>query len=363
MTDGPKSCRMRIASGLHAGVEQVLAEGEHTFGSGTAADFVLVDDGLQPLHFKVHVGAYSARIEALAEPCTVKGVGALEVGESCDRQLPVAITVGACRVEFTGLTAGAKQPGARGPAQLLRVVQRHPVLSLGGLTTVVALSSVAAQMSASERAAPLQPRPFVAAASSSTSDGPSSAQALPPSASQVAALPNPQVAAPPGALAVAPPGKRPAAPQNTTAPERDGQARVRAESVQPSQVASDAAMALKRDIEKAGLLSIALESGSGVVRASGTVEPGAAGQWLALQQQFDERYMGEITLINGVTLKAEKLPALDIQAVWRGANPHVVIRGQRYSVGAVLDNGWAVKLIELDRVVLERQGRQVAVQF
>jgi hypothetical protein len=32
-------------------------------------------------------------------------------------------------------------------------------------------------------------------------------------------------------------------------------------------------------------------------------------------------------------------------------------------VGAVLDNGWAVKLIELDRVVLERQGRQVAVQF
>jgi type III secretion protein D len=348
MTDAPKSCRMRIASGLHAGVEQVLAEGEYTFGSGTAADFVLVDDGLQPLHFKVHLGAYSARIEPLAEPCTVDGVGSLDVGENCDRQLPVAITVGACRVEFAGLTAGAKQLGARGPAQLLRVVKRHPALSLGGLTTVVALSSVAAQMSASERAAPLQPRPGVATASSSTSDGPLSGRArTTPSSSQVAALPNRQVAAPP----------------STTAPERDAQARAREKSAQSNQIASEAAKALKRDIEKAGLLNIALESGSGVVMASGTVDPDAAGQWLALQQQFDERYLGEIAVINGVTLKAEKLPTFDIQAVWRGANPHVVIRGQKYLVGAVLDNGWAIKRIEADRILLERQGRQVALQY
>jgi type III secretion protein D len=344
MTDAPKSCRMRIASGLHAGVEQPLAEGEHTFGSGPDADFVLVDDGLQPLHFKVHLGAYIARIEALSEPCAVDGVGSLEAGESCDRQLPVAITVGTCRVELTGVAARAKHPGAGGSAPLFRVVPRHPALLLGGLTTVVVLSSVAARMPASERAALLQPGAVVAATSSSTRDGPSSGPALTtPPASQVAALPT--------------------APQSATVPERDVQARVRAKSAQPSQVATEAAMALKRDIDKAGLLSIALEPGSGVVRASGTVEPDAAGRWLALQQQFDEHYMGEITLINGVTLKAEKLPALDIQAVWRGANPHLVIRGQKYSVGAVLDNGWSVKRIEPDRILLERQGRQVAVQY
>jgi type III secretion protein D len=353
MTDAPKSCRMRIASGLHAGVEQVLAEGEYTFGSGTAADFVLVDDGLQPLHFKVHLGAHGARIEALAEPCTVDGVGTLEAGESCDRQLPVAITVGGCRVDFAGL--GAKQPGAPGPASLFGAVQRHPLLSLGGLAAMGALSSLAAQISASERPALLQPGAGVAAASSPTSDGRSAGRArTTPSSSQVAALPSPQVAAPPGAQAVAPPGNRPAAPQSTTA---------RAKPVLPSQVASEAATAFKRDIEKAGLLNIALEPGSGVVTASGTVEPDAAGQWLALQQRFDERYMGEITVINGVTVKAEKLPVLEVQAVWRGPNPHVVIRGQKYLVGAVLDNGWAVKRIEPDRILLERQGRQLAVQY
>jgi len=358
MTDGPKSCRMRIASGLHAGVEQVLAEGEYTFGSGTAADFVLADDGLQSLHFKVHLCAHSARIEALAEPCTVDGVGSLEVGESCDRQLPVAIAVGACRVDFAGL--GAKQPGTPGPASLFGAVQRHPVLSLGALAAMGVLSSLAAQISASERPALLQPGAGVAAASSSTSDGPPSGRGLPPS--RVAALPNPQVAAPRGAQAVGPPGNRTSAPPSATAPERDAPAGVREKSVH-SQIASEAAKAFKRDIEKAGLLNIALEPGSGVVTASGTVQPDAAGQWLALQQQFDERYMGEITLINGVTPKAEKLPALDIQAVWRGANPHLVIRGQRYSVGAVLDNGWTVKRIEPDRILLERQGRQVAVQY
>jgi type III secretion protein D len=331
MTDAPKSCRMRIASGLHAGVEQVLAEGEYTFGSGTAADFVLVDDGLQPLHFKVQLGAYSARIEALAEPCAVDGVGSLDVGESCDRQLPVAIAVGACRVELASPTVGAKQP-ARGSAQLLRVVQRHPALSLGGLTTVVALSSLAAQMSASERVAPLQPRSVIAAATPPAGVGPSSGQAL------------------------APPASRAAAPR-VAAPERDAEARV------PSRVASEAAKALKVDIEKAGLLSIALEAGAGVVAASGTVEPDAAAQWLALQQRFDERFLGEITLINGVTLKAEKPPAVEVQAVWLGANPHLVIRGQKYPVGSVLDNGWAVKRIEPERVVLERQGRQIAVRY
>jgi hypothetical protein len=324
MADVPKSCRMRIASGLHAGVEQVLAGGEHTFGSGTTADFVLLDDGLEPLHFTVRLYDGRARIEALAEPCDVDGIGSLDAGESCECKLPVGIAVGACRVEFTGLTAHNTLPNAFGPSQLLGSVQRHPMPYLVGLTAVVALGIVGARISTWERSPTVRSQTIAAAAS---------------------------------------PSSRVGAPANAAVRQGDTQVDAGRKPARPRPAPDEVVKALKRELEEAGLLNIAVEAGSGVVAASGTVTPDAAAQWLVLQRRFDERYLGEITLINDVAVQAEQLPALQIEAVWRGPNPHLIIRGEKYPEGSVLESGWAVKHIEAERVVLERHGRRVTIRY
>ena len=107
-----------------------------------------------------------------------------------------------------------------------------------------------------------------------------------------------------------------------------------------------------------------VEAGPGVVTAAGTVEPGATARWQSIQQWFDERFAGEITLVNGVDVKAEKMPvSLGIEAVWRGEPSHLIIRGQKYLEGAVLDGGWTIHRIEAERVILQRDGRLVAVRY
>ena len=71
-----------------------------------------------------------------------------------------------------------------------------------------------------------------------------------------------------------------------------------------------------------------------------------------------------IRCVAGAFSAPEKLPAsLGIEGVWRGPQPYIVVRGQRYLVGAVVDGGWAIRGIEADRVMLEREGRLVAMRF
>jgi type III secretion protein D len=125
-----------------------------------------------------------------------------------------------------------------------------------------------------------------------------------------------------------------------------------------------AAAALTQQVSEAGLLNVHVGAGAGAVAATGTIEPAMAGRWQAIQKDFDERFGGEVTLVNSVAAKAERLPAsLGIEGVWRGPQPYIVMRGQRYLVGAVVDGGWAIRGIERDRVMLEREGRLVAMRF
>ncbi len=100
------------------------------------------------------------------------------------------------------------------------------------------------------------------------------------------------------------------------------------------------------------------------VTATGSVEPALATRWEALQRAFDERVLGEVTLVNSVAVRTERQPvSLSIEGVWQGAQPYIVLRGQRYFVGALVEGGWAIRAIDQDRVMLERDGRLVAMRF
>ena len=80
-----------------------------------------------------------------------------------------------------------------------------------------------------------------------------------------------------------------------------------------------AADAMRAEIERMGILNVVVEPGTGIVAATGTIDPKAAAQWQTVQRWFDERFEGDITLVNGVTVKTEKVPvSLSIEGVWRG---------------------------------------------
>jgi type III secretion protein D len=68
--------------------------------------------------------------------------------------------------------------------------------------------------------------------------------------------------------------------------------------------------------------------------------------------------------VSAVTTKEEKAPSsIAVEAVWRGSLPYLLISGQKYFVGALLDDGWTVDRIEEGRVLLSRNGRLAALPY
>ncbi|WP_027168288.1 hypothetical protein [Mesorhizobium sp. WSM3224] len=131
-----------------------------------------------------------------------------------------------------------------------------------------------------------------------------------------------------------------------------------------SETTMAAAEDLQQEVDRAGLLNIKIGSAKGVVTAEGTVTSASATSWQQVQQWFDHHTKGALTLVNGVITKDEKAPsAIAVEAVWRGPSPYVVINGEKYFVGALLDDGWTVDRIEDSRVLLNRNGRLASLPY
>jgi type III secretion protein D len=84
-----------------------------------------------------------------------------------------------------------------------------------------------------------------------------------------------------------------------------------------------------------------------------------------LQRWFDTEWNGRAVLINRTAIQtSEPPPALAIEAVWRGKPAsYVLVAGERFLEGAMLDGGWVIQRIEEDSVMLRRQNRLVAVRY
>jgi len=58
------------------------------------------------------------------------------------------------------------------------------------------------------------------------------------------------------------------------------------------------------------------------------------------------------------------MPTLGLQAIWYGDHPYIITaQGERYYQGAVLDNGWVVREIAADRLLLAKGGDTVALNY
>jgi hypothetical protein len=320
----PSNClTMSIESGLYAGSSHEFTPGRYTIGSSVDADIVLMEADVEPLHAVIDASGPEIQVEALAGRISVGAQKHLATGARQIVAMPLRMNIGAVRLHFSRANDLGPQSrgGPFGPS-----TSRSRLLMGVGLVSIVSIGLMMHSMadvpiSQTTGAFHGDVRPVLLASTANVPD------VLP---AEVA---------------------RGAVPR-----EREGD------------LASDkvkaAADAMRAEVERMGILNVLIEPGVGIVAATGTIDPKAAAQWQTVQRWFDERFEGDITLVNGVSIKTEKVPvSLSIEGVWRGDHPHLLIRGQKYLEGAMLDGGWAIERIESEKVLLRREGKLVAVRY
>ena len=325
----PSNClTMSIESGLYAGSSHEFAPGRYTIGSSVDADIVLMETDVEPLHVLIDATGPEIQVEALAGKISVGAQKHLATGARQVVAMPLRMNIGAVQLHFSrvGDSAPQSQGGPVGTS-----TSRSRLVMGVGLASVV---SIALMMHS------LADVPISQTAGALHAD---LRQMLLASAANPADI---RLAAVTGDAVLREHEGGPSIPD-------PGSDTVRA-----------AADAMRAEVERMGILNVQVEPGVGIVAATGTIDPKAAAQWQTVQRWFDERFEGDITLVNGVSVRAEKVPvSLSIEGVWRGDHPHLLIRGQKYLEGAMLDGGWAIERIEAEKVLLRREGKLVAVRY
>jgi hypothetical protein len=130
--------------------------------------------------------------------------------------------------------------------------------------------------------------------------------------------------------------------------------------------AEAAARELGTRLDAANIRNLRVSAADGRVAVAGKLAKEEAVSWAAIQQWFDQTYSGGIVLTTEIspTGEARTMPTLQLQAIWYGEHPYIVTAGgERYFEGAVLDNGWIIREIGEDRLLLAKGGETVALTY
>jgi hypothetical protein len=142
-------------------------------------------------------------------------------------------------------------------------------------------------------------------------------------------------------------------------------ARTRSSNTQSAEATAQAAQDLGKHLEAAKIHALRVSALDGRLVVSGKLTKSQALEWTAIQQWFDQTYGSRIVLTANVTGDdGRTMPALQLQAIWYGDHPYIITaEGERYYQGAVLDNGWIIREITADRLLLARDGDTVALTY
>ncbi|ANT54642.1 SctD/MshK family protein [Mesorhizobium amorphae] len=293
------SLHFEVLSGLYSGLTGNSASGANLIGSGLDADMVFVEQRLEPHHFRISFLRNSIEAEVEAVAAGISIEGRDDIAAGERVVVPLPVVIHAGTMSILWSAPDAAQAGSIGIPRL-----SIPLLAivLVGLLGIGILSTIFFYYGSTD------------------------------------------------ALSTNSPGTEPAPEPTINHPV--------------GQAAQAAAQALQQEVERAGLLNIKIASANGVVTANGTVMPALVARWQKVQQWFDHRTNGALTLVSGVAIKEEKAPSsIAVEAVWRGVLPYVLIGGQKYFVGALLDDGWIIDRIEESRVLLSRNGQFAALPY
>jgi hypothetical protein len=108
---------------------------------------------------------------------------------------------------------------------------------------------------------------------------------------------------------------------------------------------------------------VRVSASDGVVLAAGTILPQDRAAWLDAQKWFDSHLGGHYALANHVSVAtAAELPQLEVAAVSMAPVPNVITHdGQRYTVGAVLHDGWCIDSITPNDIILRSGQREIRI--
>jgi hypothetical protein len=122
---------------------------------------------------------------------------------------------------------------------------------------------------------------------------------------------------------------------------------------------------LTRKIEEAGIGPLDIDVDDGRIGVSGTVPKDRSQAWANVQTWFDQTHGAKFMLASTVAVAgAEAAPQLALQAIWYGNRPYIITAdGARYHEGAFIENGWSVKRIGEDALILGKDGATISLRY
>jgi hypothetical protein len=342
-----KSAKLKfeVVAGTHQGALLLLDWADYRIGSSPDADIVLSDEGVAPEHAVLHLGPGGVRIDATGGSVTIEHEP-LALWRGRRVRLPANVTLGAARIRLSG--DGGNDLGPRFDElrrELGRRLLHNPLTGAAVLGCLVIAVTVARELPQTARAG--RDGEHSAAAELGAWDRPTSGAANVQAAARE--LGTPFDAANIRTLRV------------STADGRQTSGAADAQSV-----AEAAARELSTRLDAANIRTLRVSTADGRVAVAGKVTKEEAVSWAAIQQWFDQAYSGSIVLTTEISAAGEgrTMPALQLQAIWYGEHPYILTAGgERYFEGAVLDNGWIIREIGEDRVLLAKGGETVALTY
>jgi hypothetical protein len=306
--------KLEVLAGVHRGVTLLLDSPEYRIGSSPQADIVLSDPGVAAEHAILRVDRAGVRIDAIGAEIGV-AQDRIPVAHGCRTRLPVDIALGEAELSLSRPDLDAADLQRRSHLGAAAAwLARKPVTAAGALLGfVLAVTFVAQDGAQTIRAERLFPK-----ASADASDA----------RADFAYVAGPRMA--------------------------DAKA-----------TAEQAARELGARLDAAKIQGLRVSAPDGRLTVSGKLGKQEAADWAAIQRWFDQTYGSRIVLTANISAaERQAMPSLPLQAIWYGEHPYIITtEGARFYQGAVLDNGWVVREIGEDRLLLAREGETVALTY
>ncbi len=302
--EGKGDLGLQVIAGLHCGVDLKLEIRDYRIGSSSGADIVLRDPNIAPEHAILRVSRSAVRVEATGGDVGYEG-GVLAQGHGCRLQYPTELTLGEAKIRLTGMPDLRVLAAARYGQLIHSFVSSRPAAAgFAVLLAAAVLSFGAASLSSQGPAGPGRGR--TGATSSTTKQGDAS-------------------------------------------------------------VAEEAAVQFKRHLKEAKIDGVRVSVSGNVLSVSGRIPRTSMVSWNSVLKWLDETYGRQAILSSTVEFFTEdgKDPVkLRLQSVWFGEKPYIILEdGAHYHVGSLLDNGWTVKEIGEEKIVLARGDQTFAIAY
>ena len=299
---------LSVVSGLHAGSECVLPSQPFTIGVDPAADVILHDDGIAPIHLVLEAEGGDLRINIRADGVVVEGT-ALENGETVLAAFPVGITLAGVQLLCRGPASATPEIGVLDDVVIVRPASALLPRTTAGRAAAAGLIFV-----------------LIAVVSGRMLSGGSTAHA---------------------------------AVSSSRAIVEDGIGRYG-----PPPTAKDLRLKTMQKIRMLGIAGMGLDVDAGIVTMTGHLDVSDGPKLHALELWFDRRFGDNAVLLSQVVMgHNDPPPAIALESVWAGPNPNILVHGRRYTEGDSLPDGAVIEKITEQNVQLLQNGRQYVLSY